>query len=607
MKYILGAYSQLPRGSSREEYETLVSRQLKPLLTMVYGNSSYKLLFRLSISEFEYLETYYPEINMLINELCRRGQMEILTSSYYDVLLQLIPSHERASQIEKTTTYIRRHFTRKPRGLWFYNQVFNPTTVPALSLAGLDYMVISTFNQVNNITESTRPFYTEDMGKVALVFPTDDRFGKLTYDLYRKTVSVDRYLSDAARMAKETSNALTTIMLNLDQIMASEGSSEVFRVLYRNLGDNCTLPGLYIQDNEVARSHYLPNGIYGRDFSIGKASSVNQLIYDSPVLSRNYGTVNMLRDVIRDGRKSIDDRKNADNLLMMASCSSLYFPQECDTPAIRRSTNRNVCEIEATLASMPNFPLPQETDIDFDRSKEYLIAGKSNVSYLSRRGAVLSRFTVTSALFDLAFHNGEGLFADSFVPVNPVRGASKEIRLVSKPYEVTPLDKKSTDFFAKAPQILLGKSPVSVTKRFKFRQSTVIVEIEIENLSDTKLTGFTYTNTVNLALPVKCSCTVPGGELSDGSSVQCQSLVIADKGCPVTISIVLGEDLEVARTDFEQKCRTWLGDKSFYEYTQLRINKQLSLGPYEACRLSIGLRTEKRKEKHNDTTEQSAP
>ena len=149
MQYILGAYSQLPFGSSKEEFETLVARQLKPLLTMVYRNSELRLLFRLSITEFDYLEMYHPELNMLINDLCRKGQLEILTSTYYDVVLSLIPSHERPSQIEKTTTSIRKRFSKKPRGLWFYNQVFNTPSVPLVGMSSLDYVVISTYNQVN--------------------------------------------------------------------------------------------------------------------------------------------------------------------------------------------------------------------------------------------------------------------------------------------------------------------------------------------------------------------------------------------------------------------------------------------------------------------------
>ena len=601
MEYILGAYSQLPFGSTMEEYETLLSRQLKPLLTMVYRNSSLKLLFRLGISEFEYLEQNHPEVNMLINDLCRKGQLELLSSSYYDVVLSLIPTHERTSQIEKTTTYIRKNFSRKPRGLWFYNQVFNPTTVPNVSLAGLDYIVVSTYNQVSGITESTRPFYTEEMGKQALVFPIDDRYSKETADLYGSSITLEKYLSNIRKMASENTSSISTIMLNLDQLMGTEGSSDVFKVIYDVMGNRCTLPSIYLSENEIARTHYLPGGIYGRDFRIGKLTSINQLIYENPKFSRNYGLVNMLREIVRDSKRMIEDRKNMEQILMKASSSSLYFPDECGNPAIHRSVNRYSCEMEVLLSRIPNMAIPEETDIDFDRIPESLIAGKSNITYLSHRGAVLSRYIISSALTDLAFHSGDGLFADSFINDK----TSKEMKLAAKPYDVTPLDKRRTDFFAKAPALTLGKNQVNLTKRYKFRQSTLIVEIEIENLSDIPLNGFTYMNTINLALPCECEANCPEGAIVDGGSCLTQSVVVSDRCCPFNVSFVFGEEAEVSRSDFMQKAHTWLGDKSFYEYTQLSIQKKLSLGPDEVARISIGFRTEKRKEKHNDTTEQS--
>ncbi len=602
MKYIIGAYSQLPTGSSKEEYEALVSRQLKPLLTMIYNNSDMKLLFRLSISEFDYLESFYPEINMLISELCRRGQIEILSFSYYDVILSMIPTHERSSQIEKTTTYIRKHFSRKPKGLWLYNQVFNPTTIPVVGLCGLNYIVISTYNQISNSVEFNKPFYTDEMGKEILVLPTDDRFSKLTSDLYRGGLSLDRYLSDSKALIEDASGPLCTIMLNLDQMMATSGSCEVFKTIFTKAGKDSTLPAQYIAENEISKTHFLPAGLYGRDYSIGKSTSINQLIYDNSMLSRHYCLVNMLREVLHDCRKSIADRKNLDNLMMMASCSSLYFPNECSSPQIRRQVNKYACEIESTLSMDNGAPMPVETDIDFDRSKELLVTGRSGIAYLSRKGGVLSRFTIPSLLFDIAFHSGDGLFADSFV-----QSGKGETSLASKVYEVTPLDKRNLDFFAKAPTLNLGKIPVSLTKRYKFRQSSLVLEVEIENLSDGTLKGFDYICTINLALPYRFSCLCPEGELEGDMPVTTQSVTFSDKGNPFSLTIVLGEDALVSKTDFETKARTWLGDKSFYEYTQLRIQKQLSLGPYETYRLSIGFKTEKRKEKHNDTTEQSAP
>ena len=151
----------------------------------------------------------------------------------------------------------------------------------------------------------------------------------------------------------------------------------------------------------------------------------------------------------------------------------------------------------------------------------------------------------------------------------------------------------------------MGKVQINLNKRFKFRQSTVIVEIEIENLSSEKLTNYTYVNTINLALPQSFPVTCPEGEIADGQSAFTQSAMVADKAFPYSISIVLGEEATVQRTDFSQKARTWLGDKTYYEYTQLKIQKKLSLEPFEDTRITIGFRTEKRKEKHNDTTEQS--
>ncbi len=170
---------------------------------------------------------------------------------------------------------------------------------------------------------------------------------------------------------------------------------------------------------------------------------------------------------------------------------------------------------------------------------------------------------------------------------------------------MTALDKRRSDFFAKAPATLLGKNQVNLTKRYKFRQSTLIVEIEIENLSDIPLSGFTYKNTINLALPCECEVSCPDGMIEDGGSRLTQSVTVSGRCCPYSVSFVFGEEADVSRSDFIQKAHTWLGDKSFYEYTQLRIQKKLSLGPNEVARLSIGFRTEKRKEKHNDTTEQS--
>ena len=440
----------------------------------------------------------------------------------------------------------------------------------------------------------------EEIEAEAIVREADETGGKTT--IRRVFTGPFRYIITATSKDGNNRSALWEAL----EAAAAKKCASVVLPLFQGTGSvRCRLDAAedtisaFLQENEISRTHYLPNGIYGRDFSIGKATSINQLIYDNPVLSRNYGLVNLMREVLRDNKKAIEDRKNLDNLLMKASSSCLYFPDEYDSPSIRKAINRFACEIEAFLARMDASPIPEETDIDFDRTEEYPIIGKTNIAYLNRRGAVLSRFVVSQDLTDLALHRGEGLFSDSFI-----NERGKETKLFEKNYEVTALEKKRSDFFATIP-LTLGKVQVEVNKRFKFRQNTVVVENEIENLSPEKLTDYTYVNTINLALPKSLNVTCPEGEIADTQSAFTQSVMIQEKGCPLSVSIVLGEEATIQRTDFYSKARSWLGDRTYYEYTQLKIQKKLSLEPFEDTRLTIGFRTEKRKEKHNDTTEQS--
>lgn len=593
MQYILGAYSQLPFGTCPNEYEALLSKQLKPLLTKIYQDPNLKLLFHLSASEYEYFETNHPEINMLISDLCRKGQMEILSSSYYDVVLSLLPPHERSSHIEKTTTYIRKRFFKKPKGLWCYNEIFSPTLIPNVNMSGLDYIMLSSYNQIAGVNLIAKPFYMDEMGKTTIIFPFDDKFSKETAELAKGNVALDKYLLDMGKMASSVSGAINTIMLNLDQLTNIEGSSEIFPLLYSKLGVNSTLPSLYISQNEIKKVFYFTTGVYGRDISLGKALSINQYMLTSSVSARNFNILNMLRDAMKNCKKNTDERKNLEKLFMKACSCGLYMPNLNQIPAIRRVSNKCLCELEAKLAKIPGTYMPTAMN------GEQIIIGKTGICYLNPKGAVLSRLNVISASYDLALNNGEGLFADSFID----NSTNKETKLGAKVYEVT-VDKRRTDFFAKLPSQEIKKIPICITKRFKFRQATVSVEVDIENLdSNNSLDGVDYCCTLDLSLPKALEVVANSGEVLDEAGKKINSFSINDQMCPFNIIVALDEECVASSKNNEQKVHTCIGDKLIYEYTQIKIRKKISLKPLQDTRLTIGLRIEKRKEKNNDTTE----
>lgn len=587
MKLILGAYSQLPYGSPKEDYDLLLTRSIQPLLTMLYQNPENKAVLRLGINIFEFLEENHPEINMLINDLTRKNQLELLTSSYYDTVISLVPSQERFNQVEKTTTYLRKHFSKKPSGLWLYHQVFNPTIVPAMSLSDLNYIIISGYNQLTSQVVSSKPFYMDEMGKFTIVFPSDDQFSKEIYEFSKTNENDEKLLSSISKLVQSPSTSFNTIMLNMDQVSKSEKASSVYKIIFDAYGNNSVLPSEYLKDHEITKNAYLPNGIYGRDFSVGKANSFNQLIIDNPLQLRNLCLLSSLREVIKDVKKNTDERKYLESLIIKAGCSSLYIPEYSVDPEIRRVSNRCLCEIESILLDTDN--LMTTCDIDGDRIAEEVIANKACICYLNTKGAVLSRLNITSSLYDLVFHNGNGLFSD--VLRNSV--TSKVTDLSSRRYEITSLDKKRQDFFAKCPTFEIEKVPINFTKRFKLRQNAIIVEIGIENIGNNVLKDYQYESCLNLSLPVVNALVSVNNEKVESEEFDCNSFVISSKQMPFTISVFVNENITCNRKVFTQKTDNLICDRVCYQYDQFRLQKKFTVNPNEEINITIAMKIDK--------------
>lgn len=581
MKYVLGAYSQLTFGSSNEDLELVLTNQIKPLLTLLYNNPDLSLLLRLGLNQYEYFETYHPEINMLIADLCKKGQLELLSGSSYDVVFPLVPAPERPVSIEKTTTYLRKHFYRKSAGLWCYNQIFTPSIIQTMVLSDLNYVVISGFNQIQGSSLVTKPFYMDEMGKGTIVFPTDDRFSKEICDFSKSHESADKLISSIDKLSSSLPNAFITVMINLDQIAFDPRTNEIFPVIFRNLGSSCTLPSKYLSDHDIQSTFYLPSGVYGRDFPTGKASSFNQIILETPVMDRHLTHINVLRDAIKECRKNSEDRKRLDNLLMKANSGSLYIPSLCRNRSIRNTADRNLCEIESILDS--NQLLPPVLHLQNDRTSEHVISSKNLIAYLSEKGAQITRLNVLSAYLDILLHNANGLFCDT------VRSnvTGKSVNLSNRQYLITPLDKKRQDFFAKGPQLELEKTHISVSKRFKLRQNTLVVDFGIENTGNTAIKDYSFETELNMCLLPETESSTPAKEY------ETEIIRIESKSLPFSVKVFFDSKMNVSEKHVFDKADSIRGEKSLYQYTQYVVGKTFSINPMEELHFTVALKIEK--------------
>lgn len=573
MKYIIGAYTHLTQGNSQEEFKKLLNSQLKPLLTLAFSNPEFKFVLRISIFFIQWLETNYPEINMLISDLCRKGQLDLLSSSYYDSLLQLEPVHERPTRIEKTNTFLRKKYSRRPRGLWCIGQIFNPSFIQAMELSSLDFLIISGFNQQMNQVLINKPFIMDELGKQTVIFPSDDKVSKEVSDLVKSDSDCNRFVSSVTKIITSQTSTLNTYMFNLDQMCLCEDSVKVFNSIIPAVSGNSVLPSEYIENHEISNSYYLPTGVYGRDYSLGKAVTINEHILEQKVLSRNQSLLNVFREAARGLKRNSDDKKLFDYLLMKAGFGAIYLPPFDQNPNVLGVEQKSMSELEATLALKDLLP----TTI----GNEVILKNRNYICYLNSKGGVISRVNVFSLQSDFALTSAQGFFQD-------IIRNGKTTELGSRKWELSSIDKKRHDYVAESPIVEINKTPIKILKTFKTRQNSISVDYEIVN-KGTGSVEFVFETVLNINLDSP-------DELKDTEEpFNASQFVISSSFDKINISIGLSEEFGISVRNFYQNAMTVLGEKNYYQYSQMRLHKKIFIPASESVKFTAILKSEKKR------------
>jgi hypothetical protein len=171
---VFGTYNHQPDGTSPERFETVYQRAYKPFLSLLYKFPRIHTVLHYCGSLFEWMEDQHPEFIMLLKEMIRRKQVELLGGGYHAPILPLIPDGDKLGQIEKMSTFIRTTFGTRPRGSWLAECVWEPTLARILSNSGIEYTFLDDHHfHVAGVQEPDcyQPYRTEDQGKAVTVFP----------------------------------------------------------------------------------------------------------------------------------------------------------------------------------------------------------------------------------------------------------------------------------------------------------------------------------------------------------------------------------------------------------------------------------------------------
>ena len=171
---ILGSHAHVPSGAPEGEFEYIYNNKIRPFVSTLYRYSNIQAVLHYSGVLLYWVERTHPEFFMLIEDMVARKQAEILGGGFYEPMFPIIPLQDRIGQIELLTTYLRRHFGKRPQGCWMPFMAWEQHLANAISASDMNYTFLSQkqFTQAGMTeTELFSPCITEDQGRLITIFP----------------------------------------------------------------------------------------------------------------------------------------------------------------------------------------------------------------------------------------------------------------------------------------------------------------------------------------------------------------------------------------------------------------------------------------------------
>jgi len=174
VRLVFGTYNILPHGESPEVYERVYQEALKPFLSLLNNYPKTPVVLHYCGSLYTWLEDSHPEFLMLLKEMTRRRQVELLGGGFYAPILPILPDGDKLGQIEKLTTYLRTTFGGRPRGAWIPERVWEPGLTRILANSGIEYVFLDDRHLAMaglDEPDCLFPYLTEEQGKTVTILP----------------------------------------------------------------------------------------------------------------------------------------------------------------------------------------------------------------------------------------------------------------------------------------------------------------------------------------------------------------------------------------------------------------------------------------------------
>jgi hypothetical protein len=566
---ILGFSIHFPLGSEPSDVERSYQERVRPLLSRIYANPSIPIALHLSGTALAALDTAHPEIVMLIKELARRKQVEIVSGGYSHPHFPLMPLADRLGQIEQATTIIRQAFDKRPRGCLLPLMLWEPQLASTLNAAGIDYTFLDEALFRSAGCDPRLPQVTEDQGRTITVFPAKKSFGApldAEPPVFARSIAADfpagkgvlSYFLEACSIeGRETGLEFEARIERLFKSLSSVQDDAVMTLPSKHLRTDPERGRAYFSDAGARSSLVLKDGssrLYGKTYFV-------------------HGLVNQLR-----GDKA---RKKAARELVWRAQGHEAYPgnrisgeMEMVAWKARAAAYRALIEAEIITREKGVFmPSLVPIDYDFDGYDEFLFQGADMDAYVHRSGGIVVEVDVLQSFANvLNVRTGPGecsgaLFEDEIEAADGKVSTSAS----GEAFSVDHFESARSELKLVKEWALSGGSPVRLEKRYSFKRNGIFLGASLVNIGTSRLSG-RYANRSAFATRLREGQAAAVTAKSDGVEApvatpgaqrlkSVDSIAVTDaKGKPLAESCAEGKpscDLSISETGDARLAYSW--------------------------------------------------
>jgi len=139
---ILVLHCHQPVGNFHQVLVRAHEECYRPILDLLEAHPAVQCGLHFSGPLLEWLEKHRPETLSLFGELVGRGQVEPLSSGFYEPLLADIPAVDAQGQVRMMNDYLSERFHYRPTGFWLSERIWDPTLPRILAGTGMAYTVV---------------------------------------------------------------------------------------------------------------------------------------------------------------------------------------------------------------------------------------------------------------------------------------------------------------------------------------------------------------------------------------------------------------------------------------------------------------------------------